>query len=57
MAKKKSGSFFIKYMEFVLTRNHFICNYVAAITIGTIKLVFKPVFLKQFQFFKPFDTL
>ena len=23
IAKKKSASFFIKYMEFVLTRNHF----------------------------------
>ena len=43
-----------KYMEFILTRNHFAFD-VAVLTIETIKLVLKPVFLKQFHFFKPLD--
>ena len=41
------------YMEFVLTE--FILTDVSVPTIETIKLVFKPVFLKQFHFLKPFE--
>ena len=40
-------------MEFVLTRNRF-CN-LCMLQLSTIKLVFKPVFLKQFHFLEPFD--
>ena len=43
-----------KYMEFVLTRIIFVTD-IAVSTIETTKLVFKPIFLKQFHFLKPLD--
>ena len=43
-------------MEFVLRRYHFVTE-VSVPTIETIKLVFKPVFLKQFHFLTKFGYL
>ena len=44
-------------MEFVLTRYHFCSWCFSSNYIESIKLVFKPVFPKQFPFLKPLDIL